>query len=87
MGVRSFPDSLRIEVHDTGPGLTAEEFSIVKSRSVRLMNTPNPVEGEGLGLNIAHELAQKHGLELSILPGRQNGTSMLLKIPKNGVFT
>ena len=87
MGVRSFPDSLRIEVHDTGPGLTAEEFSIVKSRSVRLINTPNPVEGEGLGLNIAHELAQKHGLELSILPGRQNGTSMLLKIPKNGVFT
>ena len=87
MGVRSFPHELRIEVHDTGPGLTSEEFTRMKTRSVRLMNTPSPVEGEGLGLNIANELAQKHGLELKILPERRTGTSILIKIPKNGVFT
>jgi len=84
MGVRSFPEALRIEVHDTGAGLTAEEFSIAKARSIRLVNTSNPIEGEGLGLNIANSLAQEHGLDLSILPGRRNGTSILIKIPKIG---
>lgn len=87
MGVRRSPNALRIEVHDTGPGLTAKEFSIVKARSVRLENTANQIEGQGLGLDIAHELAEKHGLELSLLPGRRNGTSVIIKIPKNRVFT
>ena len=87
MGVRSQPDALRIEIHDTGPGLTTEEFSKAKTRSVRLTNTEDQVDGEGLGLNIANELAQKHGLELCILPNRRTGTSVLIKIPKNRVFT
>jgi len=87
MGVRSFPDELRIEVHDTGSGLTAEEFVRGKTRSVRLVNQDTQIEGQGLGLNIANELAQQHGLDLSVLPARQNGTSILIKIPKNRVFT
>jgi len=87
MGVRSTAEALRIEVHDTGSGLTAEEFSTVKTRSVRLQNTAKHIEGQGLGLNIAHKLAEAHGLDLFLLPGRANGTSIIIKIPKTGVFT
>ena len=85
MGVRSVKDKLRIEVHDTGPGLTPEEFDWVKTRSVRLRDKSNKsVEGSGLGLHIANELAEKHGITLSILPHRQNGTSVAIIVPKMG---
>ena len=84
LGVRSFPDGLRIEVHDTGPGLSDEEFSRVKARYVRLANKPGDNEGQGLGLNIANDLALKNGLDLFVLSGKRNGTSMILKIPKMG---
>ena len=85
MGVRSVQEKLRIEVHDTGPGLTPEEFDRVKARSVRLRGKSNKsVEGSGLGLHIANELAEKHGITLSILPRRQNGTSVAIIVPKMG---
>ena len=86
MGVRSVQDKLRIEVHDTGLGLTPEEFDWVKTRSVRLRDKSNKsVEGSGLGLHIANELAEKHGIILSILPRRQNGTSVAIIVPKMGL--
>ena len=85
MGVRSVQDKLRIEVHDTGLGLTPEEFDWAKTRSVRLRDKSNKsVEGSGLGLHIANELAEKHGIILSILPRRQNGTSVAIIVPKMG---
>ncbi len=85
MGVRSVKDKLRIEIHDTGPGLTIEEFEQAKTRSVRLGDKiKNPVEGSGLGLHIANELAETHGLNISILPDRQTGTSVAITVPKMG---
>ena len=71
-------------MHDTGPGLSDEEFSRVKARYVRLANKPGNNEGQGLGLNIANDLALKNGLDLFVLSGKRNGTSMILKIPKTG---
>ena len=85
MGVRSVQDKLRIEVHDTGLGLTPEEFDWAKTRSVRLRDKSNKsVEGSGLGLHIANELVEQHGIILSILPRRQNGTSVAIIVPKMG---
>ena len=85
MGVRNVQEKLRIEVHDTGPGLTPEEFEWVKARSIRLRDKSNTsVEGSGLGLHIANELAEKHGITLSILPRRQKGTSVAIIVPKMG---
>jgi len=85
MEVRNLTDALSIEVHDTGPGLTKEVFAQAKAKSLKLQNsTKDQMEGHGLGLIIAHELAQKHGLVLSLMPRRQKGTSIALKIPKMG---
>ena len=85
MEVRNLTDALSIEVHDTGPGLTKEVFAKAKTKSLKLQNsTKDQMEGHGLGLIIAHELAQKHGLVLSLMPRRQSGTSIGLKVPKMG---
>ena len=85
MGVRSVNDRLRIEIHDTGLGLTPEEFDRAKARSVKLRDKSiKSVEDFGLGLHIANELAEKHGITLSILPRRQKGTSVAITVPKMG---
>ena len=85
MAVRSLNDELSIEVHDTGSGLTKAEFAQAKAQSLKMKNAiKDHVEGQGLGLSIALELAQKHGLVLSLMPNRQRGTSISLKVPKLG---
>ena len=83
--MRSLADELSIEVLDTGAGLTKAEFAQAKAQSLKMKNAvEDHVEGQGLGLSIALELAQKHGLVLSLMPNRQRGTSISLKVPKLG---
>ena len=85
LAVRSLADELSIEVLDTGAGLTKAEFAQAKAQSLKMKNAvEDHVEGQGLGLSIALELAQKHGLVLSLMPNRQRGTSISLKVPKLG---
>ena len=74
-------DRLRIEVHDTGPGMTAEDFARARGRAVRLAADASAPQGHGLGLSIACSLARDHGLSLSIVPERKSGTSVLLTVP------
>jgi signal transduction histidine kinase len=87
LGVRRTHNAIRIEVHDTGPGLTEAQFSTAIMRGTRLSKNRNNSEldnsGSGLGLNIARSLAQEYGLELLRLSGRQKGTSLALVIPKS----
>ena len=83
LGVRRAGGSLRIEVHDTGPGLTAASFEKARKRSVRLnaRNENTIVPGEGYGLAIASDLAKKHGLTLRVSPNRRTGTGVILDVP------
>ncbi|WP_371395908.1 sensor histidine kinase [Fretibacter rubidus] len=85
MGVRRNDDMLRIEVHDTGIGMSKAEFDTAKTATVRLDDGGADTKGYGYGLSIASELAQKHGLSLYLIPrakgGAANGTSIALDIP------
>jgi len=83
LGVRRAGRGLRIEVHDTGPGLTAASFEKARKRSVRLnaRNENTIVPGEGYGLAIASDLAKKHGLTLRVSPNRRTGTGVILDVP------
>ena len=81
LGVRRTNNSVRIEVHDTGLGLTQDEFEKAKVRHVRLHEDQTQIAGQGFGLSIASDLAAAHGLELYVLPGREKGTSVILEVP------
>jgi len=81
LGTRRAGDILRVEVHDTGIGLSAAQFETARGRNVRLENDNIDVEGEGFGLAIATELAREQGWTLRHLPGRTTGTSIALEIP------
>ena len=77
--VRKRGDGLRVEIHDTGPGLSEEQFEKAKSRSTRLFQTAEGKEGEGLGLSIVSEIAEGSGyclLYTSPSPRDQRGSRM-----------
>lgn len=80
LGVRRRHTGLRIELHDTGIGMTQAEFERAKGRQIRLSAGASKVEGHGYGLDIASRLAEKHGLILRLLDKRMAGTSVFLEI-------
>ena len=71
VGCRRFAGRRYIAVYDTGPGLSGRELKNVQQRLIRGEQSAS-VEGKGLGLSIASELAQAHGLDLKVrsVPGR-----------------
>lgn len=81
IGVRRRRDGLSIEVHDSGPGMSAQEFTRAQGRAVRLEAGANPVEGHGLGLAIASQIANEQGWRLSLDPRRKTGAGVILRIP------
>lgn len=59
---------LLVDVHDTGPGVAPNERDLVVQRFYRARSTQVP--GNGLGLAIAHEIAQRHGARLVLSDAR-----------------
>ncbi|MFK7835253.1 MAG: sensor histidine kinase [Sulfitobacter sp.] len=81
--VRKRGQDLRVEIHDTGPGLSRQEFEQAKARSTRLFQTAEGKEGEGLGLAIVNEIAEASGFEVSQLCARSSGLSVGVTFPKS----
>ena len=80
LGVKRQEDGLSIQIHDTGPGMSAAEFEQAKQRGHRLDPKNKSVEGHGYGLTIAHTAAQDNGWTLRLIEGRQTGTSIALDL-------
>ena len=68
-----------LEVEDNGPGIEATARAQVLERFVRLPGTK--VEGTGLGLPIAREIAVRHRSELVLVDGiaHENGSGCGLR--------
>lgn len=75
-GLKMQNDKVWLEVQDTGLGMKPDEFKIALGRHVRLKQDANQVEGNGFGLVIVKHLADTHGIELSLCPKQQAGTSI-----------
>lgn len=79
------PESVRIEVRDTGIGMTQGEQAQLFTRFFRARNrATQEVSGTGLGLTIAKSLAEMHGgaIEVASIPGRGSTFSMVLPLPR-----
>lgn len=80
VGARRTPAGLRFEVHDQGPGLSAEDFARARAPGARLLADSDDPGGHGLGLGIVDELARENGFTLAHRP-REGGASFTLLIP------
>lgn len=72
---------LRIEVADTGPGVTAETQSHLFREFERLGPADTAVEGAGLGLAISAQLVRKMGGEIGYRDHPGGGSLFWLELP------
>ncbi|KQP36215.1 ATP-binding protein [Pseudorhodoferax sp. Leaf274] len=61
----------QLAVHDDGPGIAPEERARVFERFYRSPGAP--AGGSGLGLTIAHAIAERHGATLQLAPSARLG--------------
>ncbi|WP_396593463.1 PAS-domain containing protein [Brevundimonas sp. R86498] len=82
VGARRQGDTIRLEVHDTGRGITPEQQGLIFSEFTRLPGQPGDEPGAGLGLAIVRRVADllAHPLSLQSRPGR--GTTFALVVPR-----
>ena len=80
IGLRRADGALRLEVHDTGPGLSPADFARARARGARLAGAGD-AEGSGLGLAIVDNLARDHGLTVALCPHRRGGTGIAITLP------
>lgn len=71
---------VEVRVHDLGPGVAPEVRDALFERGVRRAGSP----GQGIGLSIAHRLADQMGAALRFDPGDADrpGTTFVLGLPR-----
>ena len=78
---RAESDRLRIEVADTGPGLTPDELTLAFDAFSRIERTSTGVPGAGLGLSLASQLALLMGGEVQAESAPGVGSCFWLDLP------
>ena len=84
VGCRRRGDSLRIEVHDTGPGIPADQLGAIFQEFRQLGNPGRDRrQGLGLGLAIVERLARLlgHRIDVASVPGR--GSTFAVEAPRS----
>jgi signal transduction histidine kinase len=81
LGVRRTDDAVRIEVHDTGIGMTLEEFRHACQRNIRLTEAIAMGDGQGHGLAIVSDLVEQNGFKIDLLSQSSKGSAIGVTIP------
>jgi PAS domain S-box-containing protein len=79
LGVRRMKGSVRIEVHDTGPGIAPEQQRVIFEEFRRGEGAGG--QGLGLGLAIADRMAQLLHAPLSLRSKPGRGTAFAIEVP------
>jgi signal transduction histidine kinase len=77
MRTRQLPNQVRIDIIDTGKGMTPEE----KARCLEPFFTTKGAKGTGLGLAVAYGIIQRHGGTIEIESEKGVGTTFTLLRP------
>jgi len=80
IGLRRDKGGYRVEVHDTGPGLSGATFEEALLRNRRLERDLDAAEGSGLGLAVVKEIADANDWQLSACAHRSTGASIRIAI-------
>jgi K+-sensing histidine kinase KdpD len=81
VGARRDGDALLFSVADRGPGISSAERQLVYQPFYRARATAERVSGTGLGLTIAHRLAELQGGTLVHTPRAGGGTVFIFRVP------
>lgn len=81
--VEAGEDSWRVSVVDDGPGMTPEEAARVFEPFFRLTRDEHAVEGSGLGLPIARELAAQVGGRIELTSREGGGVAAVAVFPRD----
>ncbi|ACB95270.1 multi-sensor signal transduction histidine kinase [Beijerinckia indica subsp. indica ATCC 9039] len=78
-------DDIQIAVQDTGIGISADDLTRLGEPFFQAMvRQERPHEGTGLGLSIVRGLVELHGGTLLIESEPDQGTSMIVRLPREG---
>jgi signal transduction histidine kinase len=80
VSVAQLDSKIRVTVHDTGVGIPREQLERVSERFVRGANVSGRVQGSGIGLSVASEVARLHGGQLKILSREGEGTAIIFDL-------
>jgi signal transduction histidine kinase len=82
LALDSTDDSAVLSVADTGIGIPEEDQDALFTRFFRASNAVEAaIPGSGLGLSIVRTIVANHRGELSIRSGRDQGTTVTVRIP------
>jgi signal transduction histidine kinase len=84
IGLRRHGAGHRVEVHDTGPGLSGLAFEQALLRNQRLDRDRTQAEGSGLGLSVVKETAEAQDWPITSCAGRRTGASIRIGMPEAG---
>jgi DNA-binding response OmpR family regulator/anti-sigma regulatory factor (Ser/Thr protein kinase) len=81
LSARDENGQVRIEVHDTGPGVPPEEQKRIFEAFYRLRQSGKATEGTGLGLAITQRLVELHGGQLGLESQPGQGSCFYFSLP------
>ena len=84
IGLRRHGAGHRIEIHDTGPGLSGAAFEQALLRNQRLDRDRTEAEGSGLGLSVVKDIAGAHDWPVTSCAGRRSGATIRVSIAGTG---
>lgn len=83
ISLNNVPDKVRVTILDNGPGIPSSELDRVTNRFVRGARVSQKIQGSGIGLSVAAEVARLHGGQLRILSREGEGTVVLFELFKD----
>ena len=75
---------IRVEIADSGSGISAEDCQRVFERFYRVENAVHTEAGTGLGLSIVRGILQKHGSDVNMVSELGVGTTFWFDLPLEG---
>jgi signal transduction histidine kinase len=74
-------DAVRIEVHDDGIGIPAEQQARIFTKFFRADAAASGIPGTGLGLAVSRDIIESHGGQIGFVSAEGEGTTFFIELP------